>query len=43
MDYHWVLRNYKNIKNNIFKKCNLVIVSYPLGGRSDKNAIEGFL
>ena len=43
MDYEWFLRNYKEIKGSISCNPYLIIGSYPLGGRSDKNAISGFI
>ena len=43
MDYEWVLRNYEKIKGAIESYPDLIIGSYPLGGRSDKNAISGFI
>ena len=43
MDYEWFLRNYVEIKGSISSNPDLIIGSYPLGGRSDKNAINGFI
>lgn len=43
MDYEWFLRNFNKLKGSISSHPHLIIGSYPLGGRSDKNAISGFI
>lgn len=43
MDYEWFLRNYKFIRKKFSSNPDLIVGSFPLGGKSDVNAFLGFI